>query len=89
MQYLISVGFHKDPWKRADQLHCSEVALLKAGHVVKKVLKPVLWKKLIAFVLLIYFTVINPIRYRMAIQKKQKRLLTLALWFFEWQNRKQ
>lgn len=36
MRYLISVGFPKDSWKRADQLHCSELVLLKAGHIVKK-----------------------------------------------------
>lgn len=36
MQYLISAGFPKDSGKRADQLHCSELVLLKAGHIVKK-----------------------------------------------------
>lgn len=36
MQYLISVGFPKDPGNRADQLHCSAVAFLKAGHTEGK-----------------------------------------------------
>ncbi len=72
MQYLISVGFPKDPGKRADQPHCSKVALLKAGHIVKrKLLKPVLREQLITFVLLIYFMVINAIRSRWPLKKKK------------------
>lgn len=60
MQYLISVGFPKDPGKRADQRRCAAVASF--SHCEKNQLKVLLREQLITSVVLIYFTVINPVR---------------------------
>lgn len=61
MQYLISVGFFQRPWKK--RRSASLAQRWPHFHVVKKnQLKLVLREQLITSVLLIYFTVINPVR---------------------------
>lgn len=87
MQYLISVGFPKDAWKRADQLHCSEMVLLKAGHIVKKKksAQTSLEGAVNHFCFVHLFRSNKSHQILMAPEDKQKQL-TLAQWFLKWQN---